>query len=117
MKVYLAGPMSVYVDHNFPAFNNAAKVLRERGFEVINPAELVEDPTKPWEYYMRRDIPLLCTCDAIALLPGWSDSRGAQLEAKIAQELGMAEIMVRDYVAAIDHRQIIGTKELPNAKT
>lgn len=110
MKIYLAGPMTGYVDHNFPAFNYAAKVLRERGHEVVNPAELVEDPTKPWEYYMRRDIPLLCQCEAIALLPGFTASRGAELEQTIASALGMPEIMVSDYVAPVDHRFLIGRK-------
>ncbi len=114
MKVYLAGPMTCYVDHNFPAFNYAAKVLRERGHEVVNPAELVEDPTKPWEYYMRRDIPLLCECEAIALLPGWARSRGAQLEDTIASALGMPTIMVSDYVAPIDQHNIHGKEEPVN---
>lgn len=89
MKLYIAGPMSGYPDHNFPAFNAMAKELRGLGFEVVNPAELAEDDSQPWEYYMRRDIPLLCQCDGIVLLPGWQQSKGAQLERYIAAELKM----------------------------
>lgn len=89
MKLYIAGPMSGYPDHNFPAFNAMAKELRGLGFEVVNPAELAEDDSQPWEYYMRRDIPLLCQCDGIVLLPGWQQSRGACLEQIIARELDM----------------------------
>lgn len=89
MKLYIAGPMSGYPDHNFPAFNAMAKELRGLGFEVVNPAELAEDDSQPWEYYMRRDIPLLCQCDGIVLLPGWQHSDGAQLEHHIAVKLKM----------------------------
>lgn len=92
MKLYIAGPMTGYPDHNFPAFNAMAKNLRELGFEVVNPAELVEDTTQPWEFYMRRDIPLLCQCDGIVLLPGWQHSRGAQLEQYIARALKMGAV-------------------------
>jgi hypothetical protein len=38
---------------------------------------------------MRRDIPLLCTCDAIYMLQGWGASKGATLEYVIATRLGM----------------------------
>jgi hypothetical protein len=81
---------------NFPAFNAAAAELRARGYEVINPAELDLADTAPmaWADYMRRDIPQLCRCDTIALLPGWENSKGARLEAHIADELGMARIIL-----------------------
>jgi hypothetical protein len=91
MLIYTAGPMSGLPDHNFPAFHDAAARLRAAGYEVLNPAEqeFNGDLTKPWAYYLRRDIPLLCRCDAVALLPGWSESRGAKLEYYIAAQLGM----------------------------
>jgi nucleoside 2-deoxyribosyltransferase len=91
MKLYLAGPMTGYPDHNFPAFRAAAGALREAGHDVVNPAELDAEvgTDHPWEYYMRRDIALLVECEGIALLPGWSGSRGARLEYGIARALGM----------------------------
>ena len=102
MKVYVAGPMTGIPDHNFPAFRRAAELLREQGHEVVNPAEL-DDPTltheqlaaKPWADYMRRDIPLLLECDAIFMLPGWSNSKGASLELHIAQQLGMEVVHLK----------------------
>ena len=45
LKVYLAGPMAGYKDHNFPAFNAKAAELRALGHEVFNPAEI-----EPEEY-------------------------------------------------------------------
>jgi hypothetical protein len=91
MRVYVAGPMSGIKDHNFPAFHATAAALRAAGYDVVNPAEQEynNDLTRPWDFYMRRDIPLLCTCDAIYMLQGWGASKGATLEYVIATRLGM----------------------------
>lgn len=88
MKVYIAGPMTGYVDFNYPAFNAAAKVWRKAGHDVINPAENEGgDTSKPYAYYMRQDIELVLSVEAIAVLPGWQKSRGAALEVSIGRIL------------------------------
>lgn len=89
VRIYLAGPMTGYEGLNFPAFHRAAAALREAGFDVVNPAEINTDPTARWEDCMRADIAQLVTCERIALLPGWEQSRGARIEASIANALGM----------------------------
>jgi len=89
---YIAGPMTGMPDLNFEAFHERAAELRAAGFEVENPAEINIDPGAKWEDCMRRDIPRLCLCDAILLLPGWQKSRGARLEAMIARQLGLQMI-------------------------
>jgi hypothetical protein len=38
---------------------------------------------------MREALRLMLTADAVALLPGWEDSRGALLERHVAMQLGM----------------------------
>lgn len=40
MRIFISGPMTGLPDHNFPAFEAAAKRLRDDGHFVINPAEL-----------------------------------------------------------------------------
>lgn len=92
MKVYLAGPMTGLPELNFPAFHAAAANLRAAGFEVVSPAEINPDPGMKWEDAMRKDIPELVKCHAIALLPGWEASRGARLEKTIADALGMPQV-------------------------
>ncbi|WP_417219007.1 DUF4406 domain-containing protein [Achromobacter spanius] len=89
MKTYLAGPMTGHLDLNFPLFHAEAKRLRATGHDVVNPAEINVDPTKGWEDCMRVDIAELMKCEAIAMLPGWQQSRGASLEHHIATELGL----------------------------
>lgn len=86
---YIAGPMTGYADHNYPAFNNMAERLRDVGFQVINPAEIHPDTTHPWDWYLRRDITELVKCSRVVFLPGWFDSKGARLEHKVAAGLGL----------------------------
>jgi hypothetical protein len=100
MRYYLAGPMSGYPDHNYPAFHAAAAAMRSIGLQVVNPAEL-DDPgtwpgSWPWHVYLRRDLGLLVTCEGIVLLPGWQRSRGARLERYVAMSLGMTEISLAE---------------------
>lgn len=91
--IYVSGPMTGLPELNFPAFHAAAKMLREQGHQVRNPAEVGEEPGLQWEDYMRKDLRLLCDCTAIYLLPGWEKSKGAHLELHIAHRLGL-EVML-----------------------
>jgi hypothetical protein len=101
--LYVSGPMTGMPDLNFPAFNEAARLLRAAGYTVTNPAELdAQDAGKTltWEQYMRRDIKALMDCDGVALLPGWTESRGANLEVEIARPLKMAIWPVHVWLAS-----------------
>ncbi|MDT4328506.1 DUF4406 domain-containing protein [Methylomonas sp. MS20] len=96
VRIYLAGPMSGIADFNYPQFNATAEQLRAKGFIVENPAENPVPQCGTWAGYMRLAIPQLLTCDMIALLPGWSVSKGARLEFDIATRIGMPTRMVED---------------------
>lgn len=89
MTVYISGPMTGHKDLNFPAFIAAAFLLRDAGYDVVNPTELNPDPDSSWSQCLRRDIVALMDCDSILMLPGWMDSRGACLERQIAMQLEM----------------------------
>lgn len=89
-RIYLAGPMTGLPEFNFPAFHEWAAHFRANGFDVVNPAEINGDTGKAWVDCMRADIPQMLSCQAIAMLPGWTNSKGAQLEHHIATELGFA---------------------------
>ena len=94
-RIYIAGPMTGLPEHNFPAFHAAAERLRKAGWEVVNPAENFGGRTNlPRERYLREDVAQLVRCDAVALLPGWEESRGAKLEYLLARELGLKVIDV-----------------------
>jgi hypothetical protein len=92
-RCYIAGPMTGYQDHNYPAFHKAAAEMRALGWEVINPAENHGgNQSLPREDYFRTDIPQLVTCDAILMLNGWRKSKGALLEFAVARACGIRTI-------------------------
>jgi hypothetical protein len=90
---YIAGPMSGYPEYNFPAFIEAANWLNEQGFyNIENPvvngtADGAKPGEKTWVFYMKRGIEQLVRAQAIMLLPGWEDSKGATTEARLAEVL------------------------------
>lgn len=90
MKLYLSGPMTGLPEYNFPAFEQARSQLRNMGHEVICPAEAGKVEGWQWEQYMRRDIVMLMDAEAVVVLPGWENSRGATLEVDVASKIGMA---------------------------
>lgn len=87
--IYVAGPMTGLPDFNYPAFYAAAAKLRAAGYDVENPAENKVEGTASWLAYMRMSLVQIARVDGIALLPGWQDSRGARIEAKLAEDLGL----------------------------
>ncbi|AYN57702.1 deoxycytidylate deaminase [Arthrobacter phage Daob] len=105
--LYLAGPMTGLPEFNYPAFNVAAGKLRAAGFEVLNPAE--NKPDKPdWVGYMRASIGQLIRADAVAVLPGFADSRGARIETKLAVELEMTIRPVRAWLTEAGQAAYMG---------
>ena len=98
-RVYLSGPMTGRPEYNFPAFHAAASALRAKGLDVANPAEIEPTGEKTWANCMKADIKALCDCCTVALLPGWEDSKGANIEARLAIQLGMRVVEFETLVA------------------
>lgn len=116
MKIYVAGPMRGIAEFNFPAFHAAAAQLREDGHEVFNPAEKDNErhgtdiskgnaagdetlATAQHGFNLREalgdDLRWICAeADAIALLPGWQNSKGAKAEYCTAVALGLRIIVM-----------------------
>jgi hypothetical protein len=102
MKVYLAGPMTGLPDYNFPAFFAAADRLKEAGHTVFNPAQNDLDTwgdmatikvKANYRDCLKADLNwILDHAEAIALLPGWENSKGVAAELALAKALNL-EIM------------------------
>ena len=102
MKLYIAGPMTGRAYHNVPAFEAAATELRSQGHDCIVPIELdgdeyrdfcLADPTgraeapdeRTWGDFLARDVKCIADeVEAVVVLPGWRDSKGARLETYVA---------------------------------
>lgn len=95
--------MTGYESYNAPAFADAAKFLRSLGHDVVTPHERnaivwmekkgrVFDPVVDkcdygdpmLNYMVADDLYQVCTCDAVALLPGWQKSSGTMAELHVA---------------------------------
>jgi nucleoside 2-deoxyribosyltransferase len=102
--VYIAGPMYGYPRHNFPAFHAEANRLRALGYEVLSPAEKAGGQaaieaeehgpefreTQTYKDFLKADLRMVLDSDAVQLLPGWQNSRGATLEVHVARAVGIA---------------------------
>lgn len=90
--VYLSGPITG-IDNYEENFSKAEKKLKLMGYRVCNPVILgkeVENDLKKlnrsptWKDYMVKCMEKIFNCDAIYMLPGWENSRGAKIEREIA---------------------------------
>lgn len=98
MKLYISGPMTSYPLFNFPAFNEAERVLTGAGFEVENPARKGIVDQWEWSDYLKYDLAKMLGCDAVATLSGWVASEGAWLEISTARALKMSIRPVEEWL-------------------
>lgn len=104
--LYVAGPMTGLPDNNYPAFNDAAEVLRSAGFTVENPADNTVE-TDDYTDYLRAGLAQLLRCDGVAVLEDWWLSGGARWEVQTAGILRMpvrpvAEWLTRRHLEPVD---------------
>lgn len=90
-RVYISGAISGRLPEDvFEDFDRAEDKLESLGWEVVNPLFNGLTEAHSWAEHMRADLRMMLECDAIALIPGWSESRGARFEITVALELGMS---------------------------
>ena len=91
-KVYISGPMSnLSREQYLELFRRAEQSLRSQGYHnIVNPIR-VWACRWPWLYRiigyrltLLYDLWLLMRCDQIYKLPGWRDSKGANIESCVA---------------------------------
>jgi len=118
MTVYIAGPMTGIENYNFEKFNAKAAELIEKGWRVLNPAKI---PIMPdYKTYYPINCAMLDGSDAIYLLDGWEDSKGARKELfyAIDHDIPVLFESVGSVARLLDHRMhSIGISELPDCNT
>ena len=106
-RIYIAGPMTGVPKFNRPKFEEAARILRAHGWTVESPVEIADAfgsqntiVTTPGllDTVIDEALAELAKCDAIYLLTGWENSRGAKTELLLALEKGMDVITERSGV-------------------
>jgi hypothetical protein len=107
-KVYISGPISNQPNLNREAFYQEAERIRDMGNQPVNPHEIcaITDQSyknwecmtddQKWKAYMVTCISTMLelNIDAIHLLPGWENSRGAVIEEMIAEALNIERVVV-----------------------
>lgn len=81
MRLYMSGPVSN--NPNFMEdFADAEARLKRRYPDLIifNPARFFEDTNWSYDEIMKRCLEMIRFCDAVVLLKGWQDSKGALAE-------------------------------------
>ena len=84
--VYIAGKMSNLPDLGRAKFAAAAKEMRDKGFSVLNPAELPDG--MPVTRYMPICLAMVQSADTVYMLDNWKDSNGARIELQYARYQG-----------------------------
>jgi len=88
MQLYLSGPMRGFKDLNRPRLNEFARLLRERGHDVRNPAK--NDPSLDLPHALSMDLDWICTeAEGVVVLPAWRGSTGSCAEVAKAIALGI----------------------------
>lgn len=118
LAIYLAGPMRGIADFNFPAFEAGAAGLRAKGFEVFSPAERDEkfhgkvfkaehgelSEIANSGFSLREALAadtqwIALHADAVVVLPGWENSKGAQAETALARALSLPVLTIEEALA------------------
>lgn len=114
-KIYIAGPMTGYEEFNFRAFDTWRDYYKKLGWQVFSPADHdrtllgksdnwmpdEKDSKGPWKSWAMENAPSLRVmlgadlewisqqADAILMLKGWENSRGANAEWALAKALDL----------------------------
>lgn len=96
-RIYLAGRVSGLKPEVYEKqFATVKAELEKAGHEVINPlTDIPHEDTNNWGLTVMECLPVVATCDCIALLPGWEKSNGAQIEFHFALGHQLQVLQVR----------------------
>lgn len=88
--IYIAGKVTGELpEPTTDKFKKKQIELEGKGFDVVNPIEVVNNVNENWHTAMEMCLQALESCDAIFMLPCYVDSKGAKVELKTAKEMGI----------------------------
>lgn len=97
---YLSGPITGNPNY-MQQFEQAARDLSMKGYDVIDPAALdrvVPTYLLSYDTIMNLDLELLALADYLVQMPGWEDSKGCNRELGFAQARGIIVVSFQDLV-------------------
>lgn len=103
-KLYLSGPMSGLPECNYPAFNQYAADLADVGYQVVNPAARAIGSS--YRAIMKEDLIAVMYCQGVAVMEGWWNSRGANVEVQVAGILQMPVRPVSEWIDMVLYGEV-----------
>lgn len=107
--IYIAGPLNADACGYLKNVHNMirhADIIRSKGWSVFIPAlDLLSGiyaGDMNYSDYFENNLEWLKRSDAVFLCPGWSDSKGAQKELAVAQEMGKVVYFSIDEVPEVE---------------
>ena len=97
IKAYISGQITSNPDY-LRDFANAETMLKTKGFDVVNPAEMCRNLPSSFTHadYMAICIAALQICDYIYMIPGYEKSKGAIAELNFAQKNGIHILKIKE---------------------
>jgi len=93
MLIYVSGKYSGDTDKNIEAARTVAVFLWEMGHSVIcphtNTANFEKFCNATYEQYIAGDLDMISRCDAMVMVGGWEESKGANIEKDYADRIGL----------------------------
>ena len=114
MLIYVSGKYSgkdkQEISENIRAARRVAILLWEQGHAVIcphlNTAHFEEDCQASYDQYIQGDLQMIARCDAMAMVDGWEESKGANIEKEYAESLGIP-VYVGDFIPELHPTEIL----------
>ena len=115
--IYISGPITGRPqDETWKKFSEVVQMIRrDSNLIPINPLHFAISGLT-YKKQMKLDIAILTQCDAIYMLEGWDDSKGACTEHSIAKTLGLMVFYDSDYKFAKKHDDVLEV-DLESLKT
>jgi hypothetical protein len=98
LNIYISGKITGDSGYR-QKFLDAAASLRRAGYCPLNPAALGM-PVDGWSAAMREALRLMLESGGVAMLDDWSESKGAVIEARLAQDIGIPVKSLREWLKA-----------------
>ena len=100
MRLYVSGKITGDPDYQIK-FIDAVFDLLQAGYKGIENPCCYVSADDDWNTAMRKVLAVMLTCDGLALLHDWKDSKGAMIETRLAYEVGIPVKPIEAWIAEV----------------